>query len=760
LQFSIEQGLPSNNIRSITEDLEGNIWLTTDNGISKYDVVQKTFISFNLNDGLPGVEFNTNAICLDYKGNIYTGGLNGLVFFNPEKIQKNNSTNNIVFTALKVGNEYIEPQSNQQILQKNINYAEEITLKNGQNNFTVDFKILNYIKSDKNKFLYTLKGFEKDWNTSNTGSATYTNISAGNYQLIVKGSNNDDVWNSKIATLNIKILPPIWGSWWAYCIYFIGIVLVILFVTRYFLLQAKYIQEKKLQQYKLDFFTNISHEIRTHLTLIISPLDVIIDQSTTKEFMNKQLLYIKKHTEKLSTLVGELLDFRKAETGNVVLNYEKEKLEFLLEEVKSSFQEEALKKGITLQLVVKQPAIFANIDKQHFEKVLTNLVFNAIKFTNQGGTINIELEKSTTLAIIKIRDNGIGIASKYYKNLFNNYFQINNHEKENAGYGIGLALSKSIIELHKGSIEVESVQQIKDQPGSTVFTIKIPLGLAENENQVTKKFSDKTLQETTGFSELHALEESITNPRLLLIEDNDELREFIKDALSTNFNVEEAINGEMGFAVALKTIPDIIISDIMMPEMDGLELCKLVKKNPKTSHIPIILLTAKSSINDQIEGLSHQADVYITKPFNLKLLESQVINLIENRKKLQETYKQKWIQSSAIAVSTTIEDKFLSDLIHTIESNLENIDFTVASLSRTVAMSQPVLYKKLKALTDMSVNDFVKSIRLKKAVSLLQSKQYTIYEVAYMVGFQDRKYFSKEFKKAYGYTPTEYIEQV
>lgn len=756
INYRTKNGIPSNQIKRLIEDKEGNIWISTDKGLCKFDEIKKIFSNYTISDGLPGNEFNFNSSFLDTKGEMFLGGLEGLVYFTPTAIEKNSFKNNIVFTSLKIGNKVIEPNDEQNVLSKSIWQTKNITLQYSQNEFSVEFRLLNYIKPDKNVYSYNLEGFEKDWNTSSLGIATYTNLPSGNYRLIVRAANNDGSWDNKEAILIIKVLPPIWATWWAYLIYIVSILSIIIIIFRFFWMRTHLKHEKDLQQYKFDFFTNVSHEIRTHLTLIVGPLDSLEDESRSREFINKQLLQIKKHTKKLSILVSELLDFRKAETGNLKLNYTKENLVEFIEELNLNFQEPAYDKHIKLSFNYSTDQIFVYIDKLQFEKVITNLISNSLKFTHIGGCIKMNAEIRNNSAYIKIQDNGIGIAPKYFKKLFSNYFQINNYKLENTGYGIGLALSKSIIELHNGSIEVESTPQKENQSGQTIFTLKLPLYKNGQEEKITKSNDEIVAFEniSENESENYGIRDGF--PTLLVVEDNDELREFLKDALSINYTIYEANDGATGLITAENIIPDIIISDIMMPGIDGIELCKKIKANQKTNHIPIIILTAKATINDQILGLETHADAYIAKPFNLKLLETQISNLIENRKVLQEKFKEQYFQTKTSIVTESIEDSFMLSIIEIIETNLDNADFKVAAMARDMAMSQSVLYKKLKAITGMSVNEFIKSVRLKRAAELLKNKKYTIYEVAYMVGFTDRKYFSKEFKKIYGKNPTEF----
>lgn len=757
LNFTKKDGLPSNNIKGMIEDDAGNIWITTDKGLCKSEPGYQDFVAFNVYDGLPGNDFNPNSFYRHSTGEIYIGGLNGIVHFQPSEIQKNNSKSTIVFSSLKIGNDVVDALRFPQVLQTDISFASRITLNHQQNDFTIDFRLLNYIKPSKNTYVYKLEGFDNDWVISENGSATYTNLPTGTYRLQVKAANNDGIWANNTAMMEVRVNPPLWASKGAYFLYFLISAFFIYLLIRYFRIRVRYRQEQELQQYKLDFFTNISHEIRTRLTLIATPLETMQDMDLPNDGVRKQIQNIRKHTQKLSTLVSELMDFRKAETGNLQLNCAPTDLKAYLAETIQPFGDAAMEKGIRFEISLPEAEVSVLIDKAHFEKVITNLLTNAIKFTGEGGKLGISLDVQKNAAIISIWDTGIGISPANVRKLFTNYFQVSNEKSENTGYGIGLALSRSIVELHNGTIEVASTLKRENKEGYTVFRVKLPMQTTFYEQigrdkTPTPDDIDKSALADTAI-------EKASKPVLLIVEDNDDLREFMKDSLSTYFDIHESSDGKMGLSMAQKLIPELIISDIMMPEMDGLELCRCLKSDMRTSHIPVILLTAKSTINDQISGLEENADAYITKPFNLTLLITQIKNLIENRKRLQLVLRNRYLKLNDTSNEEVMRDRFLEEIVLFIEGNLENAAFSVGVLAKHAAMSQPVLYKKIKALTGMSVNDFIKSIRLKKAAGLLQSKKHTIYEVAYMVGFSDRKYFSKEFKKAFGMSPTMYMER-
>ena len=737
VHHSVKSGLPSNNIKGMIEDLEGNMWITTDNGLCKFDQHTNSFIAFNVYDGLPGNDFTNNSFFRNKEGKIYVGSLNGLIQFEPKTIEKNDEKNNIAFISLQVGSELINPISHPDILKGNISEVDQIKLSHDDNVFTVAFSLLNFIKPNKNQYLYKLDGFESDWKLTNNGSVTYTNLPAGTYNLLVKAANNDGIWNEKYSSITIIVSPPFWNTWWAYFIYLLLSGSVILFVTRYFWMREKYRQQQLLQQYKIDFFTNISHEIRTQLTLIATPLKAITQNELPEGMRKTQLSNVQKHTQKLTDLVNEMLDFRKAETGTMSLQLEPIQLGAFISDIADQYQSIALERGIQLQYNIRKLDLQVRADALQISKVINNLMSNALKFTDQGNTVGIELKQKENEAIIRVWDNGIGIDPKYFTNLFNNFFQVNDERSKNTGYGIGLALSKSIIELHGGIIEVSSKVRKQGHGGFTVFTIKLPALKSQNTSAVLAK----------------------EEPVVLVVEDNNDLRKFIVDALKPNYAIIEASDGKEGLEIAFESIPDLIISDIMMPVMDGLELCTLIKKEKNTSHIPIILLTAKATIDDKIKGLEYKADAYITKPFDLRLLMTQVNNLLDNRSLLQEKFRNHYLQvETTVSKNTTVieSDPFLQKMVDQIQLEFENTEFSVATLAKKMAVSQPVLYRKVHALTGLSVNEFIKSLRMKKASELLSTKAHNVSEVAYMVGFTDRKYFSKEFKKYFGKNPSNF----
>lgn len=759
--FTDKDGLPNNNILGIVEDNNGDLWLSTDNGLSRFSAADKKFKTYTVSDGLAGNKFTSNAFLKDSKGELYFGGSSGLTAFFPGKIETNKYIMPVVFTALRLFGNTVAIDSSDGLLSKNIGMINEVEFRHDQSNFTIEYALLNFIKPEKNRYAYMLKGIDNQWNYVNTTALTFTNLPAGNYTLLVKGANNDGVWSETPAALHIHILPPVWQTWWAYALYVLSVLGIVFFILRFFWLRALFKREQQLQQFKLNFFTNISHEIRTHLTLIAGPVEKLLTGQRVEENVSRQLGYVKTNADRLLNLVGELMDFRKAETNNLPLHIARENMAVFAEDILNTFRDMALTRHIQLLYARSSKDISLFFDRRQLEKVVFNLLTNAFKFTPDGGTIRMEITEFDTEVALKITDNGKGIAPENLKKLFVNFFQVEDQQAHNTGYGIGLALSKSIVQLHKGRLSVKSTMPSADTCGETSFTVTLLKGAAHFEQYEPGMAGKNSVAPEPPEAGLPADEmqdeEAHKKPLVLLVEDNNELRAFMNESLSSRYEIVESADGMEGWGKAAGLIPDLIISDVMMPEMDGFSLCAKLKSDQRTNHIPVILLTAKASHDNEVEGFQKGADAYITKPFSIQLLELQVRNLVAAKKAMQQKYSRQLLLEPAGVEVSTVEEEFLQKIMHIIEEDMDNPEFCVGTLATKIAMSQPVLYKKLKALTGMTVNDFVKSVRLKKAAGLLRQKNMNITEVAYAVGFSRRKHFSEEFKKQFGQTPSEYI---
>ncbi|AOW11233.1 hypothetical protein EM308_03205 [Flavobacterium gilvum] len=761
--FNTTNGLPSDNILAITEDKDSNLWISTDNGLVKYTPLLNTFRSFNILDGLPDNQFNTKSVLKDHQGMLFFGTYSGLVSFIPERIQKNTVPPDVVLSNLKLFNVSVKINDESGILKQDINFSNTLTFNHDQNNFTIEFSALNFIKSNKNKYAYKLDGFEKNWNYVEIPSANYTNLPAGHYQFLVKAANNDNIWSKNIKKIEIVILPPLWKTWWAYLIYFVVAFTITYYILKFLKARADLKQELHFEKMKLDFFTNISHEIRTPLTLVLGPIEKLEQLTPKNTQAHKYALTIKNNTERLYRLVNELLDFRKADSGNMRLYFFEEDIVSPLKEIFENFQTLAEAKNIQYNFKNSHDSILVYFDKDQIEKVFFNLLSNAFKFTQNGGCITLGIVLKNQHVEITVTDNGKGIAVDNIDDVFKNFYQAG----QNIGTGIGLALSKSLVELHKGKITVTSKPTTPTEIGETTFTVTLQLGknhITESDialvpavqNSIYKEVDDYS---TEDFVDTPIMEDKSKSATILIVEDNDDIREFIKQSLEGQYHIYEKENGLEGWENAIQTLPDLIISDVMMPVMDGLELCKKLKTDIRTSHIPVILLTAKSAPIHQIHGLQHGADAYITKPFNDQILQLNIRNLLALKAALQKKYSEQLLELPIITTAESSQEEiFLQKLQQIIEDNISNTSLDLNFITTEISMSKTSLYNKFNALTNLSLNEFIKTQRLKRAVALFQKGETSIYLVASQVGFSDAKYFGREFKKTYGITPSDYIK--
>lgn len=798
ISYTEKDGLPANLIYSIMEDEDGNIWLSTTKGISMFNKKTQTFKNYNSNDGLQSNEFHSNAYYASPDNKFFFGGVNGLSFFDPSEITDNSKTANVVFSGLKVLNEPVKPNEKVKgkvILKQDISTTDKITLSNKHKEFSIEFSSLHFTNVDGVNYAYRLVGFNDEWRYLNgkEHSVTYTNLWEGDYVFQVKATNSDGIWNEAQRELKIEVNPPFWRYPWFYAIYLVIIVIGLLAFRRYTLigvaeknrLLIEHIERTNLienTEAKMRFFTNISHEIRTPLTLISNPLEEVIAKGKIDDKSRNSLQLVSKNVNRLLNLTNQLLQLRKIDKGGVEPQYSEVNVVKFVKEITSYFLQKALNKEITLSFhsEINDDETFW-IDTELITTAIYNVISNAYKFTPSKGQITIKVYKQTPVIrkierwkkrqpkvdrdwyCIEISDTGQGISQDEIQNIFHRFYQSKQkNNKEVSGSGIGLSIVKEYIDLSQGRIEPKS----KPGEGST-FTIYLPAGkIHVREGQIASRAikPEEPLQTIESNVEQQITETETSEalndlPSLLIVEDDTELCEYLAQSLSESYNVHTAHNGKKGCEKALEILPNLIISDVMMPISDGIELCETLKANEKTRHIPIVLLTAKAADEAKIEGYKSGADLYVSKPFKLDVLKSQIEQLLSSRKLLVDIFsKQITLEPRNIAISSA-DEKFLTKLNDVIDDHLSESDFDVTAMVDKMNLSHSTVLKKVKSLTNMSLVEFVKTHRLKRAAQILEKKQFQIAEVAYMVGFSDPKYFSKCFSKEFGMTPTEYVQQ-
>lgn len=783
-------GLADKFIHAITEDKDQNLWFSTDLGIVKlsfrkfstpFNVDDFHFTVYKSSDGLSGNQFsNTCGLSLQTH-ELAFGGTNGLSIFSPDKLITNTSPATIVLTEILINNKRV-PIGGESPIAKSPTRVDKITLNYDQVSVSFKFAALNYINSEKSQYAIRLAGLRGDeaWQPlGNQRIVNFTNLQPGSYKLYIKASNDGKRWGKEIREIALIVLPPWWRTWWAYTIYFLltmGVVTAVLALMDYRRrmradLQMEHLlneRRQELYQMKMNFFTNISHEIRTPLTLILGPVQKLMDNLSGEQLASKQLLLIRNNASRLLKLVTELMDFRKAEEGHMSLYISQNDIVPFCKKIFEHFQGLADDKGIAYEFLSDEESIWLYFDSNQLEKVVFNLLSNAFKFTPDHRKIILRIESRQEWVDIHVSDNGKGIPETHQDQLFNNFYQVDDSGRQNMGSGVGLALSKTIVELHKGMLHFKSNPWTDEKAGSTTFTVSLKKGTDHFDKTqiVSGSYYSDDYQETGSFPDPmpgDALETFFTaqvKPTILIVEDNDEVRSFIADTLRPNYDIIEFADGSHALLSMVHNIPDLIISDIMMPGTDGLALCASVKSTENTNHIPVILLTARSSIGNQVQGLATGADAYISKPFYTKILELTIKNLLTAKEIMREKFSQQLIlQPTKISLtSNSPEEKFIGKLMAIIESKMDDPEFDVDALVIEIGMSRSVLYKKVQALTNYSVADLIKEMRLKKAAELLKQPSMSVADVAFSVGFNDRKYFSKEFRKQFEMSPSEFID--
>lgn len=767
--FYMENGLVNNSIQAISEDRHHVMWITTSYGISCVNVVQEggrteySFSNFNHSDGVIEREFLERSVYVTKDDVILMGGIDGFNEFRINKLPPVKQDMKPLFVSFHLFGKKVEMDKAYDgniLLSGPVSATQKIILNYDQNFVSFDFSALNYINRSQTHYRYRLKGLDKEWHEivspTGTGTASYANLPPGTYDLEVYAANNSKQWGSNCATIQIIVKDPYWKTPLAYFIYCLLIALSIYWALYSYLRMNKRklqkAQEEELNQMKFRFFTNISHEFRTPLTLIITPLESLIKEVGDVN-LKKKLQLIYRNSKELLYLVNQLLDFRRLEIQGEKLFLVKGNIVEFVHSVKSSFDNLAQEEKIFFEIEDKiTEELYINFDREKILKVLNNLLSNAFKFTHSGGMVQVVLDTYEAPDGIlyfrfSVKDTGVGIPRKELPHIFDRFYQVKN-EEDKMGSGIGLHLVKEYVELHSGKIEVES----EANKGSS-FNVYLPIQSGFESGEVAKEdiIQDGQNIDVQSEKDLRANKEYT----ILLVEDNKEFRHYMSELLSKKYNVLEAEDGEEGEWIATTKFPDLIISDVMMPKVDGLELCKRIKSNIQVSHIPVILLTARSTDESKLFGYESGADEYISKPFNLDILLLRIQKLINEEKARQKSFSQGINIDPGEVTITSVDEQFIGKVCAMIRKNMDNPEYSVEKLSADVGMERTVLYRKLNAIAGQTPSDFIRSIRLKHAAQLL-NKGYQVGEVADMVGFNTPKYFTKYFKQAFGVTPSQY----
>ena len=789
--FTTADGLPSDIICGLAEDEKKNIWISTHQGISKLNPPEKKFINYYAGDGLQGNEFTRTAVFKDKRGKIFFGGTNGVTAFYPQDITEIKKEMNVLITGFHVANRPVkkgDKSGNNVITDTAVMDTEQFTLAYNENTFSIDFSVLEFSNPDRISYQYKIKELGDEWISTQPGTnrVTYSSLKPGKYTFSVQARDHNNF--SNIRTVTIAITPPWYQTWWAKVIWGCLGALLIYALTMYILSRIRHRQEvmrqkhmEQINEAKLQFFINISHEIRTPMTLIISPLEKLLAEHSEKQPV---YLMIYRNAQRILRLINQLMDIRKLDKGQMHLKFRETDIVGFINDLMQTFNYQAQKKNITFTFEKElegADSLKVWIDLNNFDKVLMNVLSNAFKYTHEGGNIAVSLKTGHNDAYrgalkdyfeIDITDNGIGIDKNKIEQIFERFYQIDNDmTQSNFGTGIGLHLSRSLVELHHGIIKAEN----REDGQGTRFVIRLPLGSnhlkAEELENPEETGSEPTISQLPKDSIYETEEENKTNEyrkpkaktryRVLIVEDDEEIRRYIRSELDSDFRIYECTNGREGLETILKEKPDLVISDVMMPEMDGITLCRKIKQNININHIPIILLTAKSKAEDQIEGLEIGADAYIVKPFNTELLRTTISNLIANRERLRgKLVGEQQVEEKITKIEMKSNDEILmSKVMKTINDHLADPTLNVEMLAANVGMSRVHMHRKLKELTNQSARDFIRSIRLKQAANLLREKNLSVSEVAYATGFSNLSHFSNTFRDFYGISPSEYKEQ-
>lgn len=769
-RYSTSDGLPGNVIEGIEEDSFGRLWISTNNGMSCFNPYSGTFRNFTTEDGIQSKQFNTGSHCRRSSGEMFFGGIRGITTFIPEKMADNPYAPSPVLSGLQIFNRKVRPGDSSGILSEGMPSTESIVLRHNQNSFTIEFTVTDYIAGGHNTFAYRLEGFDREWITTQSRNATYSNLPHGRYRFAVNAANNDGKWSVEPTVIEILILPVWYKTLFAKLAFLILFVMLIAGIIKFLIyrqtIEARLELEKKekehqeeINQMKLRFFINISHELRTPLTLIITPLQEVIGK-VSDVWTRKQLKSIYRNAQRMLHIVNQLMDYRRAELGVFRLHVKHQDAHHTIQDIFSYYERLAQGKKLKYTLASEIEDKLLYIDEQYLDLILNNLLSNAFKYTDKG-SISVRAYMDRANFILEVTDTGDGIPASLQERIFERFYQIGSHH---VGSGIGLSLVQRLVELHHAKLELES----EEGKGST-FRVLFPQDLSiYSEEELGEESTDT---HTTNSKEMYLLDtdnqEDMAMPgesrdkkwTLLIVEDNDEIRTYMNSGLSAMFNTLLASNGEEAMDIIKANRVDLIVSDVMMPVMDGIKLCQHLKQDINTRHIPIIMLSARTDSRQELEALKTGADDYIMKPFSMAVLIAKIQNILRAHSRILEKYSRSIEVEPEKITFNALDEALLKRAIRIVEENLDNSEFSTDDFARAMNMSRSNLHLKLKAITGESALDFIHKIRFRKACALLKEGRYTVSEVSDKVGFSSPSYFATCFKKHIGCLPTEYAKR-
>jgi signal transduction histidine kinase/AraC-like DNA-binding protein len=781
--FNESNGIANSTIYAIKEDRAGKVWVSTNKGLSQLDIVANIIYNFDESDGLQSGQFNEGAAIYNEK-EMYMcfGGTEGWNIFYPEDVGKLSPYKpEIHITGLQLFGKKLDEGDNWNILNKDLSEKEEIILKPNQPVFSIHYVALNFTYPNEGEYAYKLEGLDKDWNyVKGQRSATYRYLDPGEYIFKVKASNQDQIWTNTYKSIKIRVLPPWYKTWWAYWIYF-GLGLFI--VSSYFRYKAKQarlkykiklaqieaVKEKELNEKKHSFFTNISHEFRTPLTLILNPVKELLYNNGQNDNINS-LNIVYRNTKRMLSLVDQLLLFSKKENEVDKLRVSRLNFTDLCKEVFLCFTYEAKAKNIQYDFIANDSPIELYGDREKVEIALYNLVSNALKFTPEYGKVSLQLSETNDAIIVIVKDTGKGISENIGEKLFERFYQVRNvNHQLKGGFGIGLYLVKSVVDNHKGTLKyvsklgVGTTFKITFLKGTDHFNPALIFEDLPEKSVFLEEFFDydeNQLNSTTFSDGVNLLGDlSSETKTILVIDDNADIRQYILNIFKDQFTLLEANNGDQGLELINEYLPDLVISDVIMPGINGIELCRLIKEDSALNHIPIILLTASSSSEIKLKGIEQGADDYISKPFDKAILRARVIGILKSHNNLQSYFfNEITLKPNHVKISGENKE-FLDRCMQIVENHIEDPEFGIKNLIEELGMSRSNLYNKIKSISGQSANSFIRFIRLRKAAELLISTDYTIYETADKVGIKDLRYFREQFKKVFNMNPSEYVKK-